>query len=254
MSNRRLPIAAAMAAAIALRAFSQGASDREPWLVAGPFPIGQLGGLEGGLDRDYLSGSGEASATPSRVVASDTKVWREDAGRADGEGVDFNLAFGPCTYSVAYAYREIVASSPRRMALKVGSDDGVKVWVNGELVLANHVVRALRADEDAVAVSLARGKNRILVKVSQAEGEWGFLLRFAGLGEEAASAASVKIGSLSAFPDELAFPAGGIISGVVMSRPAFCLDGAAKVELLGPSGESLASVGEPTARGQPPKV
>ncbi len=232
------------------RASPPSLASEAPWLVAGPFPSGALGGLEDGLDRDYLAASGlssagEAAAAPLRLGGPGSKLWREDQGLRDGAGVDFVAAFGPSSYSVAYAYREISAASPRRAVLKIGSDDGVKVWINGELVLARHVDRALRPDEDAVGISLAKGKNRILVKVSQARGAWGFSLRIAAVEKEAKSADSAAIEAVAAYPDELAFPQGGTVGGAVETEPAFCIAGDAKVELLGPSGRRLAASDAP---------
>ena len=113
------------------------------------------------------------------------------------------------------------------------------MWINGELVLADHVARALSPDDDAVAVSLVKGKNRILVKVSQAAGEWAFSLRFLPTEADAKAAASVALNSLAAYPDQTAVPIGGSVRGTVMTKPAYCIAGEARVELLGSGGELL---------------
>jgi hypothetical protein len=61
--------------------------------------------------------------------------------------------------------------------MQIGSDDGVKVWVNGEIVHANNVSRGHKAGEDKVAVRLEKGWNIFLVKVTQGGGGWGFSAR-----------------------------------------------------------------------------
>jgi poly(3-hydroxybutyrate) depolymerase len=222
-------------------------------------------GLDDALDKDYLldSGlerSGESSAAPTGIAPAgptsgtgrgagkgsgqDTE-WREAKSNYGSEGVDFNMTCGFSTNSVAYAFREIASASDRRAALKLGSDDGVKVWVNGELVLAHHILRACVPDDDAVVVSLKRGRNSFLVKVSQAEGDWVFTMRLVPLEEDSKAGSRAELVSLVPCPDELAVGAGGTVSGTVMTKPAFCVEGEAKVELLGPRGEVLAQGAAP---------
>lgn len=246
---RRYLALLALATSLATQAAAQDSApsvDQRPWLIAGPFPFEAVSGLENSLDRDYLAATGmvktgEAAASPSRVTSPTLKSWREDSGIANGEGVNFIAAFGRISNSVAYAYREVYAESPRHAVLKIGSDDGVKVWVNGELVLTNYAARALSADEDAVTVSLSLGKNKILVKVAQIEGDWGFLLHIVTLDEEAKAAGSANLARLAVYPDALAFPQGGVVGGVAMTKPAFCIEGSAKLRLIGSRGESLGS-------------
>ena len=71
--------------------------------------------------------------------------------------------------------------------MAVGSDDGVAVWLNGEEVHRNAVMRGIRPDSDLAAVKMKAGENRLLVKVEQGGGEWKFCLRL--LSKEQAAAA-----------------------------------------------------------------
>jgi poly(3-hydroxybutyrate) depolymerase len=226
------------------------ARDRAPtWLVAGPFRAEGLSGLEDPLDRDYLAQaglapSGEGSAAPLRVGSGSSELWRETAGMvaaADGSyGVDFIAELGDTIDSVAYAYREVESSSPGEALLKIGSDDGIKLWINGSLVLANHVKRALLPGEDSILVPLVKGRNRILAKIGQARGNWGFSLNFTPVGKARDAARAEDLRSLGTYPDDLSIPPGGTIRGTVMSK-SLVADGigedwTATVELLDPSG------------------
>lgn len=253
--NRALRVAlgaTALAIAALYPAAAATAEAGSPWLLAGPFPAQGLTGLEDSLDRDYLAATGvtpagEAEAAPLRIGGPGAKLWREAPPTDNGgpDGVDLAAALGQASYSVAYAYREIYAASPREAVLRVRSDDGVKIWLNGGIVLARHTRRSLEAEEDAVVVDLVKGPNRMLVKVSQAEGAWGFRLRLLPLEEEARAAASAKLSGIAAYPDELAVPRGGTIRGTVMTKSAFCVRGRARVELVGPSGDVLAATEAP---------
>ena len=63
--------------------------------------------------------------------------------------------------------------------MKVGSDDSVKVWLNGEVVHTNAVNRGAGDFQDDFKVNLVAGPNVLLVKVSERGGGWSL---FAGVG------------------------------------------------------------------------
>ena len=67
--------------------------------------------------------------------------------------------------AATYLYRSITSPSDRQAVFTFGSNDAVKVWVNGQVVLDNNVQRGLQVDQDRVPVSLKAGKNDLLVKV-----------------------------------------------------------------------------------------
>lgn len=79
---------------------------------------------------------------------------------------------------VAYFRTKIVSSKEQKARLELGSDDGVKVWINGQLVHANNVGRPVTLGEDKVDVTLKEGVNVVLVKLTQEGGQWAMALRF----------------------------------------------------------------------------
>jgi hypothetical protein len=60
----------------------------------------------------------------------------------------------------------------------VGSDDAVKIWLNGKLVHANNIYRAAEPGQDKVPVLLKRGKNTLLVKLMEGIFGCGFYIQF----------------------------------------------------------------------------
>ena len=53
-----------------------------------------------------------------------------------------------------------------RIDLWLGSDDGVKVWLNDQLIFSLDISRALEKDQDHImALKLQQGWNRLLFKV-----------------------------------------------------------------------------------------
>lgn len=77
-------------------------------------------------------------------------------------------------YHTAYALINVI--SPRNQTsvqMGVGSDDAVKVWLNGEVVHINDVDRGTTGIQDFFRVNLNAGDNLLLVKVSDNERNWG---------------------------------------------------------------------------------
>ena len=64
-------------------------------------------------------------------------------------------------------YGSLTLNSPRKQetTMLVGSDDGVKVWLNGEVVHDNPVTRGAGDYQDAFPVTLKKGPNVLLVAV-----------------------------------------------------------------------------------------
>ena len=149
------------------------------WLLAGPFD--SKGGLNAKLPP-------ETKFDPTAEMEGKNKakvVWQEHPAQlrnASGGKVavfNFKPIFTPNTYAVMYA--AIHVNSPKAMSatLYYGSDDKSKVFVNGKLLHTNWKDRAVKVDEDKVAIRLREGWNRILIKVFQGSGEWGLAVRIA---------------------------------------------------------------------------
>ena len=72
-------------------------------------------------------------------------------------------------------YGSVTLNSPRKQetTMLVGSDDGVKVWLNGEVVHYNPTTRGAGDYQDAFPVTLKQGTNVLLVAVDN-RGHGGF--------------------------------------------------------------------------------
>ena len=58
--------------------------------------------------------------------------------------------------------------------MSCGSDDAIKVWLNGQVVHENEVGRGYSPESDRATIRLKAGKNRLLVKIVNYVGGWGF--------------------------------------------------------------------------------
>jgi enterochelin esterase-like enzyme len=145
------------------------------WLVAGPFAEP--------LDVDPLAGQGgEAAlkgAANAEIKRADGTVvrWKESTAWSDAFGVEDALGLRAPESGTAYAYAVVKREAAGPALLSLGSDDGIRVWVNGTLVHRHAGPRPLVFDEDRVPVELRAGDNAVLVKTEQRRGPWTFALR-----------------------------------------------------------------------------
>ncbi len=85
---------------------------------------------------------------------------------------------GDIDYAVAYLLTFIESKEATRRELLIGSDDAVKVWLNGEVVFMAAVDRGLTPDQDRVAVDLNKGLNCLMLKVADSTVAWQLTARF----------------------------------------------------------------------------
>jgi len=76
-----------------------------------------------------------------------------------------------------YAFREITCDQARRVKIMTGSDDALRIWVNGKLVTQVLALRAAQMDSESNVAEFQAGKNSLMVEVSQGDGDWGLYLR-----------------------------------------------------------------------------
>jgi len=146
------------------------------WLVIGPFDNSEQKGFnttyppekEIDLDATYQAMGKEAK-------------WFRPYKPSDYGYVDFNRLMTPNDNTVAYALCYIYSDKPRVVLFKTGSDDTITMWLNDEKVLEKKVYRAPKCDEDETKVSLKKGENKVLIKVCESYGEWGFFFRVTDL-------------------------------------------------------------------------
>jgi hypothetical protein len=81
-------------------------------------------------------------------------------------------------FVVAYAWAQINMAEETHGVLGIGSDDSIKVWLNGELVHKNFVTRGVMSDSDCVPVTFKKGRNQLVLKIINYGGPWGFACRF----------------------------------------------------------------------------
>ena len=84
--------------------------------------------------------------------------------------------------SAAYFYRTVKSAVQQEVTVSLGSDDAIKVFLNGTQVLAKNVDRGPAADQEKANLKLSEGENHLLLKIVNNSGPAGFYFKLSGSG------------------------------------------------------------------------
>jgi hypothetical protein len=139
----------------------------QDWLVCGPYTRPGANGAKALFDVAFgpeLDGA---------------KVQWKALPRADQASL---AAFFPGQNNcVAYLKARLIAPEDCDGALLLGSDDGVKAWLNGVVVHRNNTDRGDVPDQDMAPIQLKKGANNLLLKITQGGGGWSAHARIVGI-------------------------------------------------------------------------
>ncbi len=115
----------------------------------------------------------------AHVGKDNEKITWKDHNFTDGNVNDLANLFRPNqrNWSAVYLYREIDVAAPVELPISLGSDDTLTVWLNGQKLLAQNVYRAAAPDQDQLTLKLKKGKNQLLLKICQGDGDWAFYFK-----------------------------------------------------------------------------
>ncbi|MGK0204917.1 MAG: hypothetical protein ACI89X_001013 [Planctomycetota bacterium] len=79
----------------------------------------------------------------------------------------------PAQRSAYYLHRTITTADATSVDLSLGSDDAIRVWHNGALVVDQNVRRGVKAGQELITLTLQTGENQLLVKIINDGGPGG---------------------------------------------------------------------------------
>ncbi len=150
------------------------------WEVSGPYiqPDDNQQDLID-ISFDPEQGGGSWAAMPSHTDGG--RPWAMELDKAIG-GSD----------RVGYLRTNVWSPQSQKALLYVGSNDGIKVLLNGEVVHSNNTGRTITRDEDKVEVELKQGWNLLLMKITQSGGKWAACARFSSVEDKAITGLKVR--------------------------------------------------------------
>ena len=151
----------------------------DDWWLIGPFDNSKRVGFDAvyppekevDLQKKY-AGKGEEVAWVKKESGNGHAVF------------DLNKLVATHKGAVMYAYREFNCERDQSLEMRLGTPNGWKMWINGQLVFAHEEYHlTMRMDQYRVPVRLKAGINNILLKICQDEQSvewaqrWQFQLR-----------------------------------------------------------------------------
>ena len=97
--------------------------------------------------------------------------------RSEGDRVDLKKTYGERINSMAYAWAQVNMPEQTGGVLSIGSDDAVKIWLNGKLIHQRWGGPAT-ADSDQVDVVFQKGANQLAFKHLNGIFDWKFSCKF----------------------------------------------------------------------------
>jgi hypothetical protein len=143
--------------------FYQGRGNRT-WLVNGPHE-----GTD--IDEDYLDGLEE---TVSPVAGDETGGYTWTTFSDIDDYMNLAAYYGAPANCVTYAFTRVIAKAETTARLRFGADDGIKIWLNGTPVYTNGNTGSWSLVQQDISVTLQAGVNRLLVKIKNGMGDYGF--------------------------------------------------------------------------------
>jgi len=103
--------------------------------------------------------------------------WKVLSKGVGPQTIDLLQAIGGGDNRAAYVLTNVWSPAAQAVRLEMGSDDGIKVWINGKVVHSNNATRPCRPGEDKANADLKQGWNKVLVKITQGGADWAFCIR-----------------------------------------------------------------------------
>ena len=158
--------------------------DFRPWCLAGPFK-------EETATAAYETGHGPESAASidlGAMFGEGEQRWSFKPEYKDGTPNPLNG-----TNSAFYLGRTIFAPAERSFTLSLGSDDAIRVYLNGEELLANDTRRGVAPDQESLDVTLRPGENTLVLKIVNEGGPAGFYFAATPTSDEPMSLAPLAL-------------------------------------------------------------
>ncbi|HUU03835.1 MAG TPA: transglutaminase domain-containing protein [Myxococcota bacterium] len=143
------------------------------WMLVGPFNNDQ----NAGFDTVYPPEKGFLDYR-QKYQGKLSQVGFRRVNHLDFDGrVNLAALLDPSRWTCAYLVSFVHSDRIRDVALRLGAYRGVKLWLNGRLLLKDDRAEIGSLDQYVLGGRLERGWNRLLVKVCQRTGPWQLRLR-----------------------------------------------------------------------------
>jgi hypothetical protein len=151
------------------------------WLLLAPIPLAEGESQADSLDKEKVKDEAKLEPKDGDKVKVGEKelMWKKQV--SEDYFFDLNKHVGEVKeQAVGFAATYIVADAEKKdVTLKIGSDDGCKIWLNGKEIGKVPDDRPLEKDQNAYEkLTLKKGTNVLLFKVGNGIADWTGCARF----------------------------------------------------------------------------
>lgn len=149
-----------------------GVPTEDTWRICGPFREYKLSGFE-----HVFPPENEIKISSTYNSNNHEVKWMngKDA-HIDGH-VNLKDLYDRSSFATAYALVYVDSPDQRKVQVRIGSDEACKFWFNDDLVWQHYIKRAAVVDRDIITVVLHPGINKMLLKITNTDLDWGFYFR-----------------------------------------------------------------------------
>ena len=148
------------------------------WAFIGPFDNPRVNDdLRFGLDSIYPPEQGWNPQASYRGKNGQSVHWELLPGEPAGYGMQLWRKIKPSEFVICYAQTFVYAPRDTVMPLLIGSDDGIKVFLNDTILHRFLAVRIASPDQTTIDLPLHAGWNKLLLKLENNFGGFGFYAR-----------------------------------------------------------------------------
>jgi tetratricopeptide (TPR) repeat protein/TolB-like protein len=150
------------------------------WMVLGPFAANEFSGFEHQFPPEK-----EIKLDANYQGAKSEIKWRgADDAHYDGY-MNLQTVFDYSYWTVGYALTYAFCPEERKVQIRVGTDETFKLWLNDGLISQRYYHDDAAVDRDIATVILHPGYNKLLLKVTNTDLDWGFYFRITDEGGNA---------------------------------------------------------------------
>jgi hypothetical protein len=147
------------------------------WYLAGPFPNARKNDIERyGIDDVFPPEQGVDTGKTYEGANGQAAAWRKITTPKSGY-VSLTKYFEPYELIISYALTYVYSPEEQTVPLLISSDDGAKVFLNDEQIYRFLDVRIAGPDDDTIDLHLKKGWNKLLLKIENNLGGYGFYAR-----------------------------------------------------------------------------
>ena len=142
------------------------------WSVIGPFRFQDFSGF-----LHEFTPEKNTDITALHQEGKEELYWQSAQDTIYDGYMNLKSIYHPSSWAVAYGQIYIYSPDDRKVQIRFGNDEACKIWLNNKLIWQHFIRKGARIDRDMMTVVLHPGMNKLLIKVTNTDLEWGYYFR-----------------------------------------------------------------------------